>query len=93
MSKKTNKENQAELTTKAAKKLVGKVGELVLKDGKVLKGATILEANKTIVLNVRDGNNVEYPVPLDKLQSFREYGTVWLSSEDKKTETDEENGA
>ena len=75
----TKKQTSAELDPRKAKSLIGKTGDLTLSDGSSKKGLEVTEVKtKATILTVRDKAGASYPVDLDTVQEFTEYGTKWL---------------
>ena len=79
----------AELDARRIKSLVGKSGDLTLMDGSFKKGLEVVAIKtKAILLTVKDKTGSEYPIDLDTIKEFTEYGTKWMGKQAISQETE-----
>ena len=87
------KQTNAELDARKVKGLLGKSGDLTLTDGSSKKGLEVVDVKtKATILTVRDKSGVTYPVDLDTIKEFTEYGTKWLGKSASQEATSNESG-
>jgi hypothetical protein len=82
-------ENEKELTAKSLKGLVGKSGDLQLKDGTPIKSVLIKEAKKALIIRGTTKDGKEFLFEVSDISGFVEYGTRYVA-ESSTNENQEE---